>query len=268
MAGHNLEPHQGAFRHPRRAVVLALAGGGLVMIAGASSRLVRSAPSRQDEATPDAVASPEATPAPFTAQVFAGEGFVGEAQNVPTGAAFVAVVVAEAKPGTEVREVRALIYGDTENEIQEWFPGTATGDHLDLVSENGAQLRGQVTPEGASGTITLADGISFPFELVRASGVAGLYTVMLFPDGRVEGTSETGSRLEGELQAEPDEAGIYPLTGTITPPDGPPQEFEVHFFFVPRGETINARFVILPDGRMKGGARRGNDAKFTCPLLI
>jgi hypothetical protein len=268
MAGIDLKPRSGTYRQPRRAVILALAAGGLVMIAGTSSRLVRSAPSRQTDATPGAVASPEATPAPFTAQVFAGEGFVGEAEHVAAGEAFVALVVAEAKPGAEAREVRAIIYGDTQNEIQEWFPGVATADHLDLVSENGAQLRGQFTAEGASGTITLADGTALTFEAVPTTGVAGLYTVMLLPDGRLEGTSERGARLEGQLLAEPEEEGIYPLIGTITPPDGPPQEFEVHFFFVPRGETINARFVVLPDGRMKGGARRRDDDKFTCPLLI
>jgi hypothetical protein len=253
-------------RHPRRAVLAVLGGGGLVIPVAGCRLPTRAAPLRQNDGTPD-IGDVEATPAPFSAQVFAGEGFVGEAKDVPAGEAFVAVVVADAKPGAEAREARAIIYGNTENEIQEWFPGAVTADKLDLVSEGGARLQGEFSPEGATGSVTLADGTVLPFDAVPSTGVAGLYTVTVFPDGRVEGTSERGVRLEGQLGTEATEPDVYPMTGTLTPPDGEPQAFEVMFRTLPEAEMITARFVVLNDGRIRGGAKKKNDTHFTCPMI-
>jgi hypothetical protein len=219
------------------------------------------------EATPATGGGMAGTPVPFTDQVFTGAGFVGEAENVPTGEAFVAVVVAEPTPGAQ-REVRALLYGDPENLVQEWFPGAVTGDRLDLVADSGTRLTGELTPEGVLGTVTLTDGTDLPFEALAATTVAGLYSVQFFPDGHLEGTSERGVRLEGQLGAETDEPDVYALAGTITPPDGAPQDYSV-LFLVPETihEVVNLRFVVLSDGRMRGGAKKPREGKVTIPIL-
>jgi hypothetical protein len=253
-------------RHPRRKVLAFLSGSGLVVAIAGIRLPAQAANLLQNDTTPTADDA-GGTPAPFSAQVFAGDGFVGEAKDVPTGEAFVAVVVADAKPGAEAREARAIIYGDTENEIQEWFPGAVTGDKLDLVSEGGARLQGEFSPEGATGTITLADGTVLPFDAVPSTGVAGLYTVTVFPDGRVEGTSERGVRLEGHLGTQAAEPDTFPMTGTLTPPDGEPLAFEVMFRTLPEAEMITARFVVLDDGRIRGGAKQKDDRHFTCPMI-
>src|SRR3954466_15631922 len=86
--------------------------------------------------------------------------FVGATSDPVTS---VAVVAAEPAQGENSREVRALIYGERENPINEWFVGAATGNSLDLTSESGAQLEGELTSEGTAGTITLPDGTSVPF---------------------------------------------------------------------------------------------------------
>jgi hypothetical protein len=250
-------------RYPRRNVLVSLAGGGLAIAAAGSRLPARSAPFFQADALP-AAHQADGTPAPFSSQVFAGEGFVGEAENVPVGEAFVAVVVADAKPGAEAREARVLIYGDTENDIQEWFPGAVTGNRLDLVSEGGARLEGEFSAEGATGTITLADGLILPFDAEPATGVAGLYTVTFFPDGHFEGMSERGVRLEGQLGPE---GIIFPMSGTLIPPEGDPQEFQVASRTVPATTSFSARFIILSDGRMHGGSKKKEGGNFWCPMI-
>lgn len=209
--------------------------------------------------------------------------FVGETSDPVTA---VAVIVGEPAEGESSREVRALIYGDTDNPVEtdgvitpisEWFVGSAAGNDLDLSSEGGAQFQGELTPEGATGTITLPDGTPVPFDAAPATGVAGYYDVTLTPDGQVTGTSASGARMEGQLEeerarqipGETREHGIVPLTGTVTPPDGQPQDFEVDFLTAPPvgEEPIPARFVVLNDGTIKGGARKGSGSQFTCPLI-
>jgi hypothetical protein len=239
--------------HRRRTVVLGLLGGGLTLTAVGVSRLVPVASARQADATP----------APFSDQVFAGAGFVGEAQNVPAGKAFVGVVVAEAEPGAETREARALIYGENANGILEWFPGSVSGDQLDLVSENGARLTGEMTADGVTGKITLADGATVDFDLVPATGVAGLYTVTMLPGGRAEGTSERGATLTGQLTlGSPDEEhGRF--AGTFTAPDGEDTtSFDIPAY-APPGTGPNSRLVVLADGQFRGGAKQQPDGQFS-----
>lgn len=204
--------------------------------------------------------------------------FVGETSDPVTS---VAVVASEPKQGEDTREVRALIYGERENQINEWFVGSATGNNLDLTSEGGAQLEGELTSDAATGTITLPDGTSVPFDTASATGVAGLYNVTITPDGQANGTSDSGARLEGQLELDKPEgqipgrpgegsANVLPLTGTITPPDGQPQNFEVSFLMAPvrdPGEALTARFIVSPNGTIRGGARKGSGAQFTDPLI-
>jgi hypothetical protein len=239
---------------PRRTLLRALAAVGVVSAAGQSPSPAGSAAAQEATPTPGALC----TPTPFTDQVFTGQGFVGEvaAADLPAGEAFVAVVVAEPIPGEEQREVRALLYGDRENGIREWFTGEVTGEQLDLVSEGGAQLEGELTPDGATGTITLPEGVPIPIDAVPVSGVAGLYTVQVFPDGQVDGMSEAGVALAGQVAPEPGPDGGYPLTGALTPPDGAALPFEILFFTQKLGASPPSRLIVLNDGRMLGGATR------------
>jgi hypothetical protein len=203
--------------------------------------------------------------------------FVGETSDPVMS---VAIVAAEPAQGEESREVRALIYGDRENPINEWFVGAATGNDLDLTSEGGAQFKGELTSEGTAGTITLPDGTSVPFDTVPATGVAGLYNVTISPDGLADGASEDGAQLEGQLASQPESevpgrpgegsAPVFPLTGTITPTNDQPQDFEVSFLMAPvrePDEALTARFVVSDDGTIRGGAKKGSGSQFTCPMI-
>lgn len=205
--------------------------------------------------------------------------FVGD---VLDPVASVAVIAGELEEGEDAREVRALIYGGFENQINEWFWGSATGNDLELSSDGGAQLEGELTSGSATGTITLPDGTSVPFEAAPATGVAGFYNVTITPDGQANGVSESGAVLEGQFGDEPEgqrqlqgpegesSADIVPLTGVLTPPDGQPQDFEVPFLTAPAqepDEPINARIVVSPDGTIRGGARKGSGTQFTCLLI-
>ena len=198
--------------------------------------------------------------------------FVGEVSDFegdPEAVPFVAVVAAEAQEGA--REVRAYLCDG--QSINEWFTGTAEGDELDLTSEGGARLEGSLAPEAATGTITLEDGQSFEFTADLATGIAGLYNVNLSPDGVVAGTSEAGGSIEGQLADEPQLAPqrqleTYPVTGTITAPDGEERDFE-HFF--DSDEPGEARWIVLADGSAKGAkktaATGSSGAGFSCPIM-
>jgi hypothetical protein len=254
----------------RRTIVLGVLGGGLAVAAIGMNRLVPVASARQADTTPSADVTE-----PFSDQVFAGEGFVGEAQHVPAGQAFVGVVIAEAEPGTETREARALLYGESANGIQEWFPGSVTGNQLDLVSENGARLTGEVTADSVTGKVALVDGTTVDFALEPATGVAGLYTMTMFPDGHVAGTSERGATLIGQLIPGAEDAHHGRFAGTFTSPDGTvTKPFDHDTAHMPGGTTQtetfvssgNARLVVLADGQFRGGAKK-QGGQFSWPCI-
>ena len=175
--------------------------------------------------------------------------FVGEMPDMGERGAFVAVVAAGAEEEAEEREVRAYLCDG--REITEWFWGSAEGNDLSLTSEGGAQLEGALAPGTATGTITLADGGSFPFEAPLATGVAGLYDVVWSSDGAITGTSETGGRIEAQLGEEVN-TDILRVSGTITPPEGEPVELETFARYASPGEY---RFIVLPDGEVKGSKK-------------
>ena len=190
--------------------------------------------------------------------------FVGEIPNIAEGDvdndAFVAVVATSAQEG--VREVRAYLCSG--GAINEWFMGSAEGNKLDLTSEGGAQLEANLTPETATGTITLDDGTSSTFTADLAKGIAGLYNVDLLGDGRVIGTSETGNQLEGQVADEQGENGLYPITGNISVPDGQTQNIEA---FAAGTEPAETRWVVLPNGQIKGGKTKGTGAGFSLWII-
>ena len=189
------------------------------------------------------------------------EPVVGEfAGEVSDANAFVALVAGESQDGEEAREVRAYLCDG--REINEWFRGTAEGNKLDLTSEGGAHLEGNLASEASTGTITLDDSESFIFTADPATGVAGLYEVVLSDNGQLLGTSQRGALLEGRVADVLEEDGSYPVSGTITPPEGEPRSLEAVSNTTEPGEL---RFIVLADGRVKGSNRGGGFSKSFLP---
>lgn len=181
--------------------------------------------------------------------------FVGKASDED---AFVAIVAANPdEEGGQERDVRAYLC-DGER-VSERFTGTADGNELNLISEGGAQLEGNFSPEASTGTITLKDDRTITYTADLATGIAGLYNVTVSDGGRVRGTSETGGLLEGQIGEEPleeplEKEGAYLIIGTITSPDG--QTLDLRALSA-SGPTENEyRYVVLEDGQIRG-ARKG-----------
>jgi hypothetical protein len=166
---------------------------------------------------------------------------------------FVAVVADEAAQGADTREVRAYLC-DSQS-INEWLTGTATGNVLDLTSEGGVRLEGELASGTATGTATLADETSLSFEAPPATGVGGLFNVTVSADGQLSGTSERGGRIEGQLGDLLRQDGRYLLTGTITSPEGETQDFEAS---TAAELPVEGRFIFLNDGQVKGGKQRAS----------
>jgi hypothetical protein len=172
--------------------------------------------------------------------------FVGEA---PDADAFLALVADEPQGGEEARDVRIyLCDGQT---VSDWFRGSVVGNDLELSSDSGAQLEGELTPDAATGTITDPNGGSVSFEASPATGIAGLYDVNLSADGTLSGTSESGGQLQGQLGNGNtlEQYGTYPVSGTITAPDGQPQDFRA---FTSPNTSDHHRWIVLADGQIKG----------------
>jgi hypothetical protein len=145
--------------------------------------------------------------------------------------------------------------------INEWFDeGSAEGTEFDLTSGSGARLLGSlkrdVDSSWVSGQIFLADGTVLGFSAPPATGIAGLYDVTIL-GVELSGTSGGGGRLEGRLGDTPQENGLYPVSGTITPPDGEGQDFQA---FATPDASGELRWNVLEDGRIKGGPKRGEGA--------
>ena len=175
--------------------------------------------------------------------------FVGATSDPDT---FVAVVVDEAEQREDQRTVKAYL-GDGYI-IDEWFTDTLTGDSFDLTSDGGARLMGELSSDAAAGTATLSNGASVSFEATPATGVAGLYNVSVYNDGRVSGTSERGGQLEGQIGNTPRPDGLYPVTGTITSPDDRSQNFEA---VCGTNRAADIRLITLAGGQMRGGKNFG-----------
>ncbi len=62
----------------------------------------------------------------------------------------------------------------------------------------------------------------------------------------------------------PQEDELYPVSGTIAPPDGEAQEFQA---FATPDASGELRFTVLEDGRIKGGPKRGEGAGFVAQDL-
>jgi hypothetical protein len=185
--------------------------------------------------------------------------FVGEA---PDATAFVAVVADLPEGQGDERQVKAYLCDG--QSVSDWFVGSVVGNDLSLSSDSGAQLEGQLTSDTATGTITDPNGNPISFEAPLATGIAGLYDVKLSPDGIVSGTSQTGGQLEGQLGNILKEYDTYPVSGTITPPEGQPQDFKA---LTSPNTSDHHRWIVLDDGQIKGGNVGGGfefDHRFEC----
>jgi len=155
----------------------------------------------------------------------------------------------------------------TAEPINEWFSeGSVEGTEFDLTSDGGARLLGSlkrdVDSAWISGQIFLNDRTVLGFSVPPASatGIGGLYDVII-SGGELSGTSDGGAQLEGRLLDDrQQEDGLYPFSGTITPADGqPPQDLEA---FATPDASGELRFIVLEDGQIKGGFKKGEGAGF------
>jgi hypothetical protein len=187
--------------------------------------------------------------------------FVGEALDAD---AFVAIVAASPEEEGQERDVRAYLCDG--KRVTEWFTGMAEGNELDLSSEGGARLEGNLTPETSTGTITLDGGESFTFTADLARGVAGLYNVTVSEEGQLRGISETGGQLEGQIADEPQDGDGYLARGTITSPEGQSEDFVgVTLDELPAGEEF--RYIVSENGEVKGARKRATTASgFLMPI--
>jgi hypothetical protein len=180
--------------------------------------------------------------------------FVGDVSDAD---AFFALI-AEEPQETDERNIRAYLCDG--KQLTEWFTGTASGDQVELSSENGVGLEGTLDPEAATGTITLSDGATIGFEAPLASGPDGFYAVNVpASGGSFSATSFSGALLEGTR------SGGEEVSGTITPPEGEAVEFGVSDPNLEEGED---RWIVLSeDGqlRIKGAKRRATSSGLIDP---
>lgn len=201
----------------------------------------------------------ESAQEPFTGSFVGDDIFVID-DNSKVGA-FLALVAQEPEERAGQPEVKAYLCDG--RSINEWFnEGSAEGVEFDLASDGGAQLVGSIKQDvdssWVSGQIVLADGTVLGFSMPPATGIAGLYD-MSISGSELSGTSEGGGQLEGRLGDTPQEDGLYPVTGIITPADGQPQDFQA---FATPDASGELRFIVLDDGRIQGGRKRGEGAGF------
>ena len=186
-----------------------------------------------------------ATPAP----PFAGKTSVGLTDDDKT---LVAIVVAEGDG--EAREARA--YFCDADAIDLWMTGTATGDELFLTDGANIRLSAELGDESITGEMVFPDGAPLAFKAIPATGIAGLYDVVVELDGMMRGAAATGSLLEGRVEAEiATPVGVaapfpYGAMVTITPQDEQPVTFE-RAISNPAEGTF--RMIVLADSRSTGG---------------
>jgi hypothetical protein len=202
-----------------------------------------------------------------TAQSAISQQFVGE---VPEINAYLALLVSSPQQAGASPQVRAYLCDG--KSINEWLTGKEEpANTLDLSSDDGANLKGELSSNEATGTLTLADGRAFAFSIPQATGLAGLYNMTLNPNGQMSGTSEGGANtLEGGL-GDRQQDGRYLLSGTITSAEGETQDFqalatpdasgEIRGIFVGNGGNGIGNGGNGGNG-FKGGAKKGSGTGF------
>lgn len=197
-----------------------------------------------------------APPAAATATATTGT-FIG---LVADPAVSVAIVARPAAPGEADREVRAVVYGEPEDSIKEFFDGAATGDELNLASDTGSTLTGRVTAGAASGTVTLADGRKIDFKAVPATGAAGWYSIRDAANSQVTGMSVDGgaTRVEGTFDPAITGPGTYKFVGTVVPVGGAPTPIAGTFTVADAAtpQAANIALIVAQDGTVRGGTKK------------
>jgi hypothetical protein len=98
----------------------------------------------------------------------------------------------------------------------------------------------------------------------------------MFPGGHVEGASERGATLIGQLIPGAEDGQHGRFAGTFTAPDGEESKsFDHDFAHLPGGTTNtetfvssgNARLVVLADGQFRGGGRKTGSGQFSWPCI-
>lgn len=185
------------------------------------------------------IAAQEATPIP----PLAAKTYVGEADVDKT---LVAIVVAEGDG--EAREARA--YFCDADTIDLWLMGTATGDELFLTDGANIRFTAKLSNEAITGEVVLPDGAPLAFKAVAAEGIAGLYDVVVEPNGTMRGAAATGSRPEGRIEA----ATGTPVDGSAGGIDGRSDSGSSPQY---RGELAASGTPEDPHRRIGGDARGG-----------
>jgi hypothetical protein len=196
-------------------------------------------------------ATPEAQP------LFTGESFVGETSD-PT--IFVAVVLGD-EAGAEPRPARGYLCNGLLRTIDVWLTGEMTGEQLTLTAEDGSQLMGVQNAAGIGGGAKIGDGTSLLFTAVPAEGIAGLYTVAMLPEGRMEGSSASGGTLVGTLEAAAVPAGErFVYTVTVTPPAA-----DAVLLTITTATTEEGTFrtILLPSGEGRGQGKTKKTGSWT-----
>jgi hypothetical protein len=162
--------------------------------------------------------------------------------------AFVAVAAAPAVENRRRREI--AIFACDAAEVCEWFAGSAAGNSFSAESSDGdARARGNVTRRAATGGIELEGGETIEYTARRATAAAGLYTLTVSPNGRLQGASAGGVGLRGRSTLP------EPGRGTLRLADGTRLRFSA--VRSPRAEALRirareARLIVLSDGRLRG----------------
>jgi hypothetical protein len=179
--------------------------------------------------------STPATPVPFE-----GDAYVG-VTDMPD--LFAAVVI-----GAE--EARGYLCDGSS--LITWFTGPATTP-LALASEAGDAMSLASEGEVMAGSVTLADGSLVSFTAAPATGIGGLYEVVV--EGmRAAGAAAGGLRLEAVVAGTlPD--GMLLLAGAVALPEGGLRPLAV--FASPDAAGVQ-RWIVLGDGRVTGGFKKGS----------
>ena len=181
--------------------------------------------------------------------------FVGKLQGSEQ---FVAVVAAPPAKGQDRREVSAFLCDA--DQVCSLFSGATSGDEVVAKSEDGkTETEVELSSEGATGTVQLADGKTGRYNAREATATSGLYELTVTRRGKVTGASAAGVGLTGSVELPPPGAGRLKLA------DGTRIRFDVVENSAGDSAGLEAgqlRLIVLPDGEVRGaGKARGEDSE-------
>jgi hypothetical protein len=178
---------------------------------------------------------------------FDGKTFVGVTSDPGL---FIALVA-----GPE--EARGYLCNGTSSTV--WCSGAA-GSTLHLHATNGDEMTAHSIAGTLQGEASLADGRTLSFTAAPATGIAGLYEIVI-SDGRVAGAAAGGRRLAGVVAGSlPD--GTLLIAATVSTPDGGVRPLAVFSTPDAAGEQ---RWIVLDDGRVTGAFKSGRGSGFIDP---